>query len=154
MNDSIKDIGFVIRDTLRVNYLLMRQSLSRHDITMEQCHVLLLLKESRHLEMGKLAETLGVTSGAATGIISRLVRRRLISRAYDTKDRRRVIIKLTSRGKGIVQEISKIRRHRLKKVFSEIPKEEIENFRSTLMKVNEHLRRELDNLENKKEGNE
>lgn len=104
--------------------------------------------------MGKLAETLGVTSGAATGIISRLVRRRLISRAYDTKDRRRVIIKLTSRGKGIVQEISKIRRHRLKKVFSEIPKEEIENFRSTLMKVNEHLRRELDNLENKKEGNE
>jgi DNA-binding MarR family transcriptional regulator len=47
------------------------------------------------LTAGQLAELTGLTSGAVTGVIDRLERARLVKRASDPTDRRRVIVEMT-----------------------------------------------------------
>lgn len=47
------------------------------------------------LTAGQIAELTGLTSGAVTGVIDRLERARLVKRASDPSDRRRVIVTMT-----------------------------------------------------------
>jgi DNA-binding MarR family transcriptional regulator len=47
------------------------------------------------LTAGQIAELTGLTSGAVTGVIDRLERARLVKRASDPSDRRRVIVEMT-----------------------------------------------------------
>ncbi len=47
------------------------------------------------LTAGQIAELTGLTSGAVTGVIDRLERARLVKRASDPADRRRVIVAMT-----------------------------------------------------------
>jgi DNA-binding MarR family transcriptional regulator len=47
------------------------------------------------LSAGQIAELTGLTSGAVTGVIDRLERARLVKRASDPSDRRRVIVEMT-----------------------------------------------------------
>ena len=47
------------------------------------------------LTAGQIADLTGLTSGAVTGVIDRLERARLVKRASDPTDRRRVIVEMT-----------------------------------------------------------
>jgi len=47
------------------------------------------------LTAGQIAELTGLTSGAVTGVVDRLERARLVKRASDPSDRRRVIVEMT-----------------------------------------------------------
>lgn len=47
------------------------------------------------LTAGQIAELTGLTSGAVTGVIDRLEQARLVKRASDPSDRRRVIVEMT-----------------------------------------------------------
>jgi len=67
-----------------------------------------------------LAEELGVGRPAATKIVDRLARRRLIRRRRHPGDRRQVILEATERGAEIVRSVQSCRRRRLERVLSEL----------------------------------
>ena len=48
---------------------------------------------------GRLADELGVTTGAVTGVVDRLERAGYAERAADASDRRRVVVRLTAKGR-------------------------------------------------------
>ena len=49
--------------------------------------------------MGELAKALGVTLGAATGLVDRLIQQGLVERVSDPEDRRLVRVRLTAKGR-------------------------------------------------------
>lgn len=61
----------------------------------------------------QLAERFGMTSSAATQLVNHLVRAKFIKRKEDSKDRRKITVQLTPKGKQI---IGRARKFRLKKI--------------------------------------
>ena len=133
--DSLKGLGPIIREILRVNHLLESHGVECRGITVAQSHLLVFINEKGQITMSELARAMGVTSGAATGLITRLVRRRLITRSYGKEDRRNVVVKLTPQAKALVNSVLAIRKKRLKRVLSVITPEEQKAFRRVLKKV-------------------
>ncbi len=74
-------------------------------LTMPQVRVLLLLLTEERLRMSVLAGSLGSTFSAATGLVDRLVERKLVERHTDPEDRRTVICGLTSSGKEMAEKL-------------------------------------------------
>jgi DNA-binding MarR family transcriptional regulator len=70
-----------------------------------------------------LAEELGVGRPAATKLVDRLERRRLIRRKRDTVDRRQVILEATDAGREIVRAVQQCRRRKLRGVLSALEPE-------------------------------
>jgi DNA-binding MarR family transcriptional regulator len=68
------------------------------DLTPAQIHGLLWLRLDGALTMGELARRLGSSMKTITGIVDRLVARRLVQRERDDNDRRVVRCKLTRLG--------------------------------------------------------
>lgn len=86
-------------------------------ITPQQHQALLAIKgfpERDHVSVGELAERLQIEHHSAVGLADRLVKRGLISRAGDSQDRRRILLKLTEAGEGILERLSTAHREQLK----------------------------------------
>jgi hypothetical protein len=73
--------------------VLFHQAIAdRLELSVTEWKCLDALDHSGALTAGKLAELTGLTTGAITGIVDRLVRRGKVERQPDPSDRRRVII--------------------------------------------------------------
>ncbi len=74
---------------------------ARLGVTFQQRTVLRLVGRFPGVTAGKLAETLHVDRGTLSATLRRLETRGLIERRSDPKDRRRVLIGLTARGRAL-----------------------------------------------------
>ncbi len=68
------------------------------DMTLSQINVMVALSHRGPMRMGEIASQLGGTLSAATSIVERLVKKKLVQRAMDPNDRRVVICELTELG--------------------------------------------------------
>jgi DNA-binding MarR family transcriptional regulator len=75
------------------------------DLTLNQLRILFRLYYRQGLMMGDVATALDVSQPTATGVIDRLVDKRLVSRTVDAEDRRRVVVVLTDEGRDRVNEM-------------------------------------------------
>ncbi len=96
--------------------------LSRGEITLPQLWTLEYL--SRQVQdgcpMNQLARCLGISRPAATGLMDRLIAQGLVSRAGDPRDRRIVRVRISPKGRRIVQNIWEQKRRMLVRVFGRI----------------------------------
>ena len=76
--------------------------------------------------LGKLAEALDVTPTNTTGIVDRLLERKLITRKASPDDRRVLLLKLTPRGEKLVNELRQKRRERMTEIFARLTDEQAE----------------------------
>ena len=74
------------------------------DITLPQMHALEILGSSGQLRMKEFAEKLGITTGALTVLVDKLVRCGLVTRVPNEQDRRSIMVRLTAEGEKIFQE--------------------------------------------------
>ena len=95
-------------------------------LTTSQLMILLILrgKEDTMLPIGKLAQQLSISFPAVSGIIDRLYKEKLVERKRSSKDRRLVLVKLTTAGKEIVEKLLKAFEDLLFDVLKKIPKTE------------------------------
>jgi DNA-binding MarR family transcriptional regulator len=70
-------------------------------VTGPQRLVVRLIGRRPGVSAGELAETLSFHPSTLTGILSRLVDARVVSRETDDEDRRRMVLRLTAKGKRI-----------------------------------------------------
>ena len=73
---------------------------------------------------GKLATALGVTPTNVTGIIDRLLERKLITRTGDPDDRRVILLRTTPLGEELVTELRQKRKERMSELFSHLTDKE------------------------------
>src|SRR5437868_3977855 len=95
--------------------------LSRGEITMPQLWVLECLSKCEGRLMSEIADFLGVSRPAATGLIDRLIAQQLVRRDNIPDDRRTVRISITDKGQKIVRNVWEQKRRTLVKVFSQLP---------------------------------
>ena len=81
------------------------QELLDLDLTTPQLKVVLLLYLNGSARMSALAASLGVTLATATGIIDRLVDRRIVERENSREDRRVVICSLSALGHELTDRL-------------------------------------------------
>ncbi|MGB2669460.1 MAG: MarR family winged helix-turn-helix transcriptional regulator [Candidatus Acidiferrum sp.] len=82
-----------------------------------------------------LAETMGMTRGAASKLVDRLVAKKLVSREERTDDRRYQDIALTSAGRRVVPALAAIADRNDEEYFAPLPAREHEALVSTLKKL-------------------
>ena len=93
--DLIKDIVVAIQDEQTQNAFLSNAIAERLDITPNELEVMGTLVARGPLSAGDIAHRTGLTSGAVTRLIDRLVERGSVRRRPDPQDRRRVLVEAT-----------------------------------------------------------
>ncbi|WP_139491277.1 MarR family winged helix-turn-helix transcriptional regulator [Brevibacillus dissolubilis] len=87
----------------------------------------------------ELANALGVTSGAVTGLTDKLVSFDLINRVRSEEDRRVVQFSLTEKGMDVVHQVRKDRAQTFVNLFSNLPEEDIVTIVEVFKKLNSVL---------------
>ena len=83
-------------------------SLLDYDLTLQQIRVFAFILAHGQTPITKVAEALGIRPNVATGIIQRLVDRKLIERNENPDDRRVRLLTVTDRGLALIEELSAI----------------------------------------------
>lgn len=121
---------------VRVGYLrYMTRDLEREGLSLAQYTALAILQETGEMTMGAIAEALGVTMGAGTNIIDKLIRGGHTSRERDTGDRRLVTVTITDKGRQVLEQVVDWATDYLGFYLSKLDREERKSFVRTYGKV-------------------
>jgi DNA-binding MarR family transcriptional regulator len=91
------------------------------DVTLPQYRTLVVLADRGPQGMASLAASLGVNPSTATRMCDRLVRKGLVRRRTDPKDRRQVRMVLTEAGHRVVAEVTERRREEIARIVEAMP---------------------------------
>lgn len=91
------------------------------EVTLPQFRTLVLLEQHGSMTTAQLAEALGVVPSTATRMCDRLERKRLVRRATDPDDRRRLALTLSDAGHRLIAESTARRRQQIAKLLRTIP---------------------------------
>ncbi len=111
------------------------------DLSMPHMRVVFLLLQEGSLRMSELASTLDVSMSRATGLVDRLVEKRLVSRWADPDDRRSVLCALTEDGRELSGRLLAARRSRWEERLSPLTQDELEEVCRVMEPVRRAVRR-------------
>ncbi len=131
-------LPYIIRGILKKQTDALRQG----TITIPQYLALDLLNTHTLLKMKDIAHELNTSLPAATGLINRLYGINMVERIYDKNDRRVIYIKVTAKGKNIIETIRLQRQQAIKEIFSKLTEKERDNYLKILKKLKKILSHE------------
>lgn len=108
-------------------------------VSLSQIHILELLGAHEALRMKELSEKVGVTTGTLTVVVDKLVRKGLVCREANEKDRRSVIVKLTDKGEKLYEEHDRLHIELTQEITATLSPDEIQNFKSTLIRMTDRF---------------
>ena len=85
--------------------------------------------------MSTIARNLNVTTPAATGLVSRMIRSGFIKRTLDEKDRRIIYIEMTKKGGKIINDIQKARYKMMMDIFGKLTSHERRTYLDIVKKL-------------------
>jgi len=91
------------------------------ELTMPQFRVLVVLAGAGPLRMGDLAERIGVHPSTLSRTVDRLVAGEWMERASAEESRREVHVKLSDRGRALVNDVTDRRRTQIVRVLTSLP---------------------------------
>ncbi|WP_173298878.1 MarR family winged helix-turn-helix transcriptional regulator [Thermanaeromonas sp. C210] len=105
--------------------LLEKSEVGCCGITLSQCHLLLEVSRRKEGEtsLSELAAALKLDLSTVSQVADGLVRRGLLKREADPKDRRRLALFLTTAGRELVETINRGMNEYVKEIFRQIPTE-------------------------------
>ncbi len=110
-------------------------------LTRGQFDVIVTLGRTEGLRCTDLARETLVTKGTLTGVLTRLERKKLISRTQNPNDRRGQIIRLTPAGEKVFEEVFPRHIHHLEGFFNQaLSSEEMDRLRPLLIKIRDGFR--------------
>jgi DNA-binding MarR family transcriptional regulator len=104
-------------------------------LTVTQANILKLAAMTDRYKLGDVASFLDVSNAAASKAVDRLVRRNLLQRTEDEKDRRSIRLSLTPAGHGLLAAYEAARRQKLERIFCQFPREEIRHAAELLDRI-------------------
>jgi DNA-binding MarR family transcriptional regulator len=115
-------------------------------LTMGQLKAVMLLVETGGMASRALADSLGTVRSAITPLVDRLIAQKLARREPDSKDRRVIWIRPTTRAMAMHQLLLSTRRPVLERVWAEVRPEHRETIRRSLEELLDAAERALDRL--------
>lgn len=100
--ERLADIFTVIQ---RSFILQLSKELSRGDVSFPQYCLLGFLAQKCHLTMSEIAQKMGHTTAAATGLVDRLEKLGHVRRTHAKEDRRKIEVCITASGLTLVSQV-------------------------------------------------
>lgn len=97
----------------------------QNNITHSQWFILKILEHFKTRSVKDMAETLGVSSSAATQLLDGLVREGLVMRKEDPSDRRSVKLELSTKGKKHISVANEARLNEMAELFDALTDKEL-----------------------------
>ncbi len=121
---------------MRVGYTrFLTDALAAVHLNIPQYTALAVLGEKGEVTMGALAEGLGISMGAVTSMVDRLIDAGLAERDRGTDDRRVVRVKLTDNGTATLDKAATIGANYFARYLAELGDEERKTFIATYRKL-------------------
>jgi DNA-binding MarR family transcriptional regulator len=128
---------------LRLGFVrIIGKAMSKFDLTVPQYTVLFVLFYREKCKMSELARELGITMGAATSLVDRLIKGGLVKRQRSPEDRRVVLVSLSKKGKRTVEEGHELTLDLMSRLLSRLSAKEREAF----LMAYEKMSQEIENL--------
>lgn len=105
------------------------------EVTLTQYRSLVVLASRGPQGLGALAELLGVTPPTVSRMCDRLVRKQLILRRADPKDRRQIRVALSARGRRLVEEVIRRRRVEIAQLLASMSSAEQASVATSLQRL-------------------
>lgn len=105
-----------------------------NDLSMLQLRALSMLAEGK-LAMTDISKELNVKLPTATSLIDRLFIAGFVERVDDIKDRRKVLISLTKKGKKTLEATAKLKVEKIVLLLNELPDQDVDSLLSILRKL-------------------
>jgi DNA-binding MarR family transcriptional regulator len=99
---------------------------ARHDLSIAQMHMLLVLHESGPATVSGLAEAIGISLPSASSALDRLEEHALVLRQRDREDRRVVRVLLSAKGREVALEACGFRRQKARQLLRQFESRELE----------------------------
>lgn len=138
-NQSIEEMLNLIVVISRQFGLLQKESSQCCGITTIQSHILYEIKCAPKLSLNDLAEKLNLDNSTISRHIHDLVKKDLVLRQSDSKDRRFVTLDLTDQGTSLEKEISNMMFAWVSDILSYLPKNKEESTFSELKLLSEAI---------------
>ena len=100
--ERLADIFTVLQRCFILN---LSKELSRGNVSFPQYCLLGFLREQKELTMSEIAQRMGHSTAAATGLIDRLENLGHVRRTHGRDDRRKVLVQITATGAALVAEV-------------------------------------------------
>lgn len=105
------------------------------DIGIAQILVLNMLAENDALKQTDISEKLGYSKGGVSHIVNKLIEKKYAERTYNKKDRRVILLKITSSGKEILQQAEQTGQTLRKNFLSVLNEEEVKQLKHITQKM-------------------
>ncbi len=109
---------------------------SRH-----QFYALLALGSKGDMTMGQVAESIAASREQATRVVAPLVEEGYVERFYDEANRKLVFVRLTAKGKELIQKEKKYVRQQLEQRFGHLSPSELERFLTCVSEIKTILKK-------------
>jgi DNA-binding MarR family transcriptional regulator len=119
---SARVLAWSVREVIERTVL---REVSADRLTFSQLKLLYLVAHTDVLSIGDAAAFLGVTCGAVSRTVEKLVRRRLLRRVAPQEDRRLIRLSLTETSRKLMEAYQTARDHRAKMAFRQFAPEEL-----------------------------
>ena len=140
---SPEDCADAVLDCLRLTARFLissaRGSTAGYQLTPPQFRVLDYLRSNPGASLSEVADHLGVRQPTASVTVFRLVRDKLVRRATDPSERRRIALNLTDQGSKLIGETRSALRRRLSGMLAEIKPNDLSDLAAGLAVLNAAL---------------
>jgi len=116
-DEYIDRVERCIPKIIRSIHLFVPREIVGLKLTVSQVLTLASLFRKKVCKMTELAESVNMNLSAMTGIVDGLIQTELVERKRDAKDRRNVLVYLTSNGKKTVREIQDYRNREIRSII-------------------------------------
>ena len=129
---SVDPFELLERAISRISWLGQRQFMQllaeeRFDLTIPQFHTLMHLSHcADECKMSDLARATHQSAASLTGIVDRLLEKRLAARVRPEGDRRQVMVTVTDNGRGLLAKIAEARRSEMRVALEHIAPHDID----------------------------
>lgn len=120
-DEYLEDMARSLRRIVRAVEYRARRFTARSRLTVSQWMALRELLAQGTCTAGTLAERVGISRGTATGILNHLQSENLVQRQRRSKDRRRVYVSLTPKGREVASELESPFGEPLSQLLTDIP---------------------------------
>lgn len=119
--------------------LNLSKELSRDNISFAQFFLLSYLSTSREMTMTDIARKMGHSTAAATGLVDRLEKLGYMERTHAIEDRRKVMVRITSKGMKLVSRLRDELQGQIASAMEESNTEDVASFVATYRGADELL---------------
>lgn len=121
--------------------LNLSRELNRDNISFAQFFLLSYLATSKELTMTDIARKMGHSTAAATGLVDRLEKLGYMERTHAIDDRRKVLVRITSRGLELVSRLRDELQNQVAAAMSETSSEDAASFMTSYRTLDTALTR-------------